>query len=595
MRHDFFVAVGNGSDRRDQSQLQRHTSSFYSGIEVRDNGAASSAGQNLASPRPRYNSTVKSYARGPVLPLLEKTIGQMLADAAARNPAADAVVSRHQNRRASYGQLLDAAQRTARGLWRLGIRPGDRVGIWACNCMEWIYVQHAAALSGAVLVNVNPAYRAHELRYVLRKSRMKAIFLHERDTRAGYLDILNEARKGQDLMLAHTVLLGTPAWDEMLAGGADLPSIPALPDDVVNIQYTSGTTGSPKGVLLTHRNLLNNAYVVGLGMQLGPGDRLCSPVPLYHCFGCVMSSLLAVVHGIALVMPSAQFDPLATLQAIAAERCTVIYGVPTMFIAELDHPDFAKYDMRTLRTGIMAGAPCPVEVMRRVITDMHCGGMNVAYGQTESSPAITGSAVDDDLEHRVSTIGRTLPETEVKIVAPWSNEPLETGERGELCTRGYLVMKGYDGEPEATARAIDEDGWLHTGDLAVMREDGYFHIVGRLKEMIIRGGENIYPREIEEFLHQHPKIADVYVVGLPDARLGEAVLAWIKLKSGERMTEDEVRNYCQGQIAHFKIPQYIRFVEAFPMTVTGKIQKFRIREQEIESRGLEAAAEIKTA
>jgi len=538
---------------------------------------------------------VKSYARGPVLPLLEKTIGQALADAVERNPSGDALVSRHQGLRLSYRELQENAQRTARGLWGMGIRPGDRVGIWACNCVEWVYLQLATALAGVVLVNVNPAYRAHELRFVLRKSGMRAIFLHQRDARAGYLDILNDARAGQDLPLQHVILLGTPCWDEMLAGGADLPILALAPDQVVNIQYTSGTTGSPKGVLLTHCNLVNNAYVVGQGLRLGPGDRLCSPVPLYHCFGCVMSSLFAVVHGITLVMPAAQFDPLATLQAIESERATVIYGVPTMFIAELDHPEFRKYDMSSLRTGIMAGAPCPVEVMKRVITDMHCSGMTVAYGQTESSPAITGSGVDDDIEHRVSTIGQALPETEVKIVQPWNNEIVETGERGELCTRGYLVMKGYDGEPEATARAVDEDGWLHTGDLAVMRDDSYFHIAGRLKEMIIRGGENIYPREIEEFLHQHPKVADVYVIGLPDARLGEAVLAWIKLKAGESMTGDDVRDYCQGQIAHFKIPQYIRFVDAFPMTVTGKVQKFLIREQEIEALGLRAAAEIKTA
>ncbi|MGO4884312.1 MAG: AMP-binding protein [Bryobacteraceae bacterium] len=538
---------------------------------------------------------MQSYARGPVLPLLEKTIGQVLADAAQRNPSGDALVSRHQGLRLSYTELRGNAISTARGLWGLGLRPGDRVGVWACNCVEWVYLQLATALTGTVLVNVNPAYRAHELRYVLRKSGMQAIFLHERDARVAYLDILNEARKGQDLALEHLVLLGTDAWDSMLASGVDLPEIATSPEDVVNIQYTSGTTGSPKGVLLTHRNLVNNAYVVGRGLRLAPGDRLCSPVPLYHCFGCVMSSLLSVVHAIALVMPAAQFDPLATLQAIEAERCTVIYGVPTMFIAELDHPDFGKYDMGSLRTGIMAGAPCPVEVMKRVVADMHCAGMTVAYGQTESSPAITGSGVDDDLEHRVSTIGQALPETEVKIVAPWNNETLETGERGELCARGYMVMKGYDGELEATARAVDADGWLHTGDLAVMRDDGYFHIAGRLKEMIIRGGENIYPREVEEFLHQHPKIADVYVVGLPDARLGESVLAWIKLKAGESMTEDEVRDHCRGQIAHFKVPQYIRFVDAFPMTVTGKVQKFRIREQEIEALGLRDAAGIKTA
>jgi len=538
---------------------------------------------------------VKSYARGPVLPLLEKTIGQALADSVARNPSGDALVSRHQGLRLSYRELQEKAARTARGLWGLGIRPGDRVGLWACNCVEWVYLQLATALTGAVLVNVNPAYRSHELRFVLRKSGIKAIFLHEQDPRVHYFDVLHEARVDQDLPLRHVVLLGTESWDRMLAGGAEVPALSQAPGDVVNIQYTSGTTGSPKGVLLTHRNLVNNAYVVGREMKVTGADRLCSPVPLYHCFGCVMSSLLCVVHGIALVMPAAQFDPLATLEAIAAERCTLIYGVPTMFIAELEHPDFHKYDMSTLRTGIMAGAPCPVEVMKRVVTEMHCSGMTVAYGQTESSPAVTMSAVDDDLELRVATIGRALPETEVKIVTPWNNETVETGARGELCTRGYLVMKGYDQEPEATARAIDEEEWLHTGDLAVMRDDGYFHIAGRLKEMIIRGGENIYPREIEEFLHQHPKIADVYVVGLPDARLGEAVLAWIKLKAGESMEEEEVRDYCRGRIAHFKVPQYIRFVDAFPMTVTGKVQKFRIREQEIEALGLQDAATIKTA
>jgi fatty-acyl-CoA synthase len=538
---------------------------------------------------------VESYARGPVLPLLEKTIGQVLSDSVARNPGGDALISRHQQRRLSYRDLEAHARRTARGLWGLGLRPGDRVGVWACNCVEWVCLQLATAVTGMVLVNVNPAYRSHELRFVLRKSGMKALFLHEKDARAQYLHTLHEARGGQDLPLAHVVLLGTEQWDRMLAAAVEPPALAQSPGDVVNIQYTSGTTGAPKGVLLTHRNLVNNAYVVGREMHVTAGDRLCSPVPLYHCFGCVMSSLLAIVHGIALVMPAAQFDPLATLEAIAAEPCTLIYGVPTMFIAELEHPDFGKYDMRTLRTGIMAGAPCPVEVMKRVVTEMHCAGMTVAYGQTESSPAITMSAVDDNLEHRVSTIGRALPETEVKIVAPWNNEVIESGERGELCTRGYLVMKGYDQEPEATTRTVDADGWLHTGDLAVMREDGYFHMAGRLKEMIIRGGENIYPREIEEFLHQHPKIADVYVVGLPDAKLGEAVLAWIRLKGGESMEEEEVRDYCRGQLAHFKIPQYIRFVDAFPMTVTGKVQKFRIREQEIAARGLQAAATIRTA
>jgi fatty-acyl-CoA synthase len=506
-----------------------------------------------------------------------------------------ALISRHQGLRISYAELQAQAQRTARGLWGLGLRPGDRVGIWSSNCAEWVYLQLATALTGIVLVNVNPAYRSHELRYVLQKSGMKAIFLQEKDARCNYLQILNEAREGQQMTLRHVILLGASPWQEMLDGGEPYPESEIKPEDVVNIQYTSGTTGSPKGVLLTHRNLVNNAHIVGNAMRMTASDSLCAPVPLYHCFGCVMSSLLCVVFGIPLVMPSAQFDALAALRAIHEERCTAVHGVPTMFIAEIEHPDFAKHDMSSLRTGIMAGAPCPIEIMKRVVTEMHCGQLTIAYGQTEASPAVTMSDADDPLELRVTTIGRTLPNTEVKVVAPWNDQTLEVGERGELCTRGYLVMKGYDGEPEATARAIDADGWLHTGDLAIMSPDGCFHISGRLKEMIIRGGENIYPREIEDFLHTHPKIADVYVVGLPDQKLGETVLAWIKLKSGAELTEDEVRDFCRGRIAHFKVPQYVRFVETFPMTVTGKIQKFRIREQEIVSLGLEEAAKIRTA
>ena len=538
---------------------------------------------------------MQSYASGPTLPLLQKTIGQALADSAARNPAGMALIARHQGLRLSYAELLAQVERTARGLWELGLRPGDRAGIWSSNCAEWVYLQLATAMTGIVLVNVNPAYRSHELRYVLHKSGMKAIFLREKDARCHYLEILNEARTGQELALRHVVLLDAPSWQEMLDGGKPYPHLTIQPGDVVNIQYTSGTTGSPKGVLLTHHNLVNNAWIVGRAMRMTEQDSLCAPVPLYHCFGCVMSSLLCVVFGIPLVLPAAQFDALATLQAVDAERCTALHGVPTMFIAEIEHPEFARYDMSSLRTGIMAGAPCPIEVMKHVVRAMHCSQLTIAYGQTESSPAITMSDADDPLELRVTTIGRTLPNTEVKIVAPWNNETLELGERGELCTRGYLVMKGYDGEEEATARAIDAEGWLHTGDLATMRADGCFHISGRLKEMIIRGGENIYPREIEDFLHTHPKIADVYVVGLPDQKLGETVLAWIKLKAGAGMSEDEVREFCRDKIAHFKIPQYVRFVEAFPMTVTGKIQKFRIREQEIEARGLEEASKIRTA
>ena len=536
-----------------------------------------------------------SYARGDRLELLEKTIGQALADSAESNPAGDAVISRHQGLRLSYRDLQHQVEGTARGLWGLGIRPGDRVGMWAANCAEWIYLQVATARIGAVLVNVNPAYRSHELSFVLRKSAMKAMFLHERDARASYLEVLEEARRGQGLPLDRVILLGTNAWRKMIGNGVEPePYTPGI-DDVVNIQYTSGTTGSPKGVLLTHRNLVNNAYLIGRTLRLTERDRLCCPVPLYHCFGCVISTLVSMVYGMAIVMPSPQFDALAVLEAIQTERCTVLYGVPTMFIAELEHPRFREFDLSSLRTGIMAGAPCPVDVMRRVVTDMHCPEMTIAYGQTESSPVVTMSSPDDDLDTRVSTVGRAMPETEIKIVTHTDGRTVETGERGELCARGYMVMKGYDGEPEATARTVDSEGWLHTGDLATMRPDGCFHIAGRLREVIIRGGENIYPREIEEYLHGHPKIADVYVVGLPDERLGETVLAWIKLKEGENATEDEVRAFCRGRIAHFKIPQYIRFVDEFPMTVTGKIQKFRIREQEIEALGLGRAASVETA
>jgi fatty-acyl-CoA synthase len=536
-----------------------------------------------------------SYARGPSLPLLDKTIGQILEDAAAHNPSGDALISRHQRIRLSYRGLQNQVEQTARGLWGLGVRPGDRVGMWAANCAEWIYLQVATARIGAVLVNVNPANRSHELRFVLQKSGMKAIFLHERDARANYLEILEDAHRAQDLPLAHAVLLGTDAWTNMLADGVEPAPPAASPDDVVNIQYTSGTTGSPKGVLLTHRNLVNNGYLVGRNLRVTPRDRLCAPVPMYHCFGCVMSSLMCMVHRMTLVLPAPQFDALAALETVQAERCTALYGVPTMFIAELEHPRFREFDLSSLRTGIMAGAPCPVDVMRRVVTEMHCPEITIAYGQTESSPVITMSATDDPVEIRVATVGRAAPETEVKVVARDDGATLDVGERGELCTRGYLVMKGYDSEPEATARAIDSEGWLHTGDLATMRADGCFHIAGRLKEIIIRGGENIYPREVEEFLHGHPKIADVYIVGLPDERLGETVLAWIKLKADEKATEDEIRDFCRGQIAHFKIPQHVRFVESFPMTVSGKIQKFRIREQEIDARGLGRAASIETA
>ena len=442
-------------------------------------------------------------------------------------------------------------------------------------------------------MNVNPAYGALDLRFVLGKSQMKALFLCESDKRSNYRSILEGASQGQSISLEHVVYFGTDSWNRMLNAGAEIPAQTINATDVANIQYTSGTTGSPKGVLLTHRNLLNNARIIGSGMKISEIDRICAPVPLYHCFGCVGGTLISLVSGAALILPSATFDPVATMQAIDEEQATTIYGVPTMFIAELNHPEFRRFNFTSLRTGIMAGAPCPVEVMKRVIGEMYCGEMTIAYGQTESSPVITMSNVDDSLERRVSTVGCVCANTEVKIVSPATGETLPQGEQGELCTRGYLVMKGYDQDPEATKGAVDEDGWLHTGDLATMRLDGYFRVTGRARDMIIRGGENVYPREIEEFLYSHPRISDVQVIGIPDATLGEAVAAWIRLKAPA--TEDEIREFCRGKIARYKIPQYIRFVESFPMTATGKIQKYRMREIEIKERGLESVAKIETA
>ena len=530
-----------------------------------------------------------SYAKGPEQPLIEHSIGQALRMTAARLPDGDALVVRHQGRRYTWRELDAEVDGWTAGLAGLGLVAGDRVGIWSANCAEWVLLQLASARAGMVLVNVNPAYRSHELAYVLRKSAMKALFLWAKDARADYAKILADARAGSEGDL-HVVWLG----DGFGGGGATVERAAAV-DEVVNIQYTSGTTGFPKGVLLTHRNLLNNAWLVAQRMKLTAEDSLCAPVPLYHCFGCVMAVLACVVTGCKLVLPNWSFDARATLDAIAAERATAVYGVPTMFIAMLDHPDFAQFDLGSLRTGIMAGAPCPIEVMKRVVERMHCYEITIAYGQTESSPAITQSQADDPLELRVSTVGSVLPNTECKIVSQASGETVPRGEQGELCARGYLIMKGYDGDAEATARAIDAEGWLHTGDLAVMREDGNCRITGRAKDMIIRGGENIYPREVEEFLYTHPRIADVQVVGLPDAKLGETVCVWVRLKPGQSMTEHELRDYCRGRIAHYKVPQHVRFVDSFPMTITGKIQKFRIREAEIERLGLQSASKIETA
>jgi len=539
--------------------------------------------------------TEQSYSRGPDVPLLEKTLSQALADSAGAYPARDALIACQQNARFTWRALDAEVTRTARGLAGLGLVPGERIGVWASNCYEWVLLQYGAARAGLVLVNVNPAYRSHELRYVLRKSRIRALFLHERDARADYREILAESRTGETLPLEHVVWLGASSWEDMLASGRDYVEGAASPEDVANIQYTSGTTGSPKGVMLTHLNLVNNGMAISRALRATENDRICAPVPLYHCFGCVIGCMVSLVTGAALILPAAQFDVRATLEAVARERATALYGVPTMFIAELNHPDFAQFDLTSLRTGVMAGSPCPIEVMRQVAVQMHCPEMTIAYGQTESSPVITMSQVDDPLETRVTSIGAALCNTEVQIVDAENGARLPLGAQGELCTRGYLVMRGYDDDAESTAGAIDSEGWLHTGDLAVMHADGYFSFKGRAKDTIIRGGENIYPREVEDFLHTHPKVADVHVIGLPDARLGETVLAWVQLKPGEEATAEEIQAFCKGKIAYFKIPQYVRFVDGFPMTVTRKVQKFLMREQEIRERGLEDIARVETA
>ena len=536
-----------------------------------------------------------SQTQGPAVPLLEKTTTEVLEETARRFPGREALVVRQEGVRLTWSALAAEVERTARGLAGLGLRPGDRVGVWASNCVEWILLHLACARAGLVLVNVNPAYRSHELRFVLAKSRIRAIFLRERDARTDYRAILEESRGGSTLALEHVVWIGDASWQDMLARGVDVPPHRSLPEDVANIQYTSGTTGLPKGVMLTHRNLVNNGHAMSLCLRMTSDDRICAPVPLYHCFGSVIGTMVSLVSGAALILPAPQFDTRATLEAVHAERATAIYGVPTMFIAELEHPDFSSFDLTSLSKGVMAGSPCPIEIMRRVVNQMHCREMTIIYGQTESSPAITMSRVDDPLELRVTTVGCALPNTEVKIVSPDTGETLPLGETGELCTRGYLVMAGYDEDPEATAAAVDADGWLHTGDLALMHENGYFSFRGRAKDTIIRGGENIYPREVEEFLHTHPQVADVYVVGLPDAHLGETVLAWVQLKPGETASAEQIRDFCRGKIAYFKIPQYVRFVDSFPMTVTRKVQKFLICEQEIRERGLDRVAHIETA
>jgi fatty-acyl-CoA synthase len=535
-----------------------------------------------------------SYSRGSDEPLWEKTIGQVLDETVERSGDCLALVSRHQAKRYTWCELRDLADCVARGLWSLGIRPGDRVGLWSTNCVEWVMLHLGCARAGAILVNVNPAYRTHELAFTLRKSRMKALFLWERDSRAEYAEILAEARHGRTLPLEHVIIFGTASWAEFLGARCEVRAA-IQPEDVANIQYTSGTTGMPKGVMLTHRNQVNNGKMLAQGMRYTERDRICVPLPMYHCFGCVIGTMSALASGAAIVLPNWTFDARATLEAVEAEQATSLYGVPAMFIAELGLPEFRNFNLTSLRTGMMAGAPCPVEVMKRVMCEMHCRELTIGYGQTESTPVVTMSTPDDPVEIRVSTVGKALPCTEMKIASPLDGQSVPIGEQGEVCARGYMVMKGYDDEPEATARAVDSNGWLHTGDLGVMREDGYIHLTGRANDLIIRGGENVYPREVEEFLYTHPKVAEAQVVGIPDKRLGEVVLAWVRLKAGESASEYEIRKFCEGQIAYFKIPQHVRFVDAFPMTVTGKIQKFKIQELETKERGLEGLAKRETA
>ncbi len=543
-----------------------------------------------------------SHARGDTsAALLDETIGANLERTVARFGDRDALISCAQGRRYTYAELGSAVDELARGLMAAGLARDDRIGIWSPNCAEWTLVQYATAKLGAILVNVNPAYRTSELEYALRQSGCRMLVAASAFKTSDYRAMIDEVRPGLT-ELERVVFLDSPEWDELVAGAGEVSeeqlrarSEALAPDDPINIQYTSGTTGFPKGATLTHRNILNNGYFVGEGCRYTEEDRICIPVPFYHCFGMVMGNLGATTHGAAMVIPGPAFDPEATLKACAEERCTSLYGVPTMFIAQLDHPSFADYDLSSLRTGIMAGSPCPVEVMKRVMDVMHMSEVGICYGMTETSPVSTQTAFDDPVDKRVGSVGRVHPHVEVKVVDPDGGQTVPRGEPGELCTRGYSVMAGYWNDPERTAEAIDADGWMHTGDLATMDDEGYVNIVGRSKDMVIRGGENVYPREVEEFLYGHPSIADVQVIGVPDTRYGEELMAWIIPRGGAAIDLEAVREYCQGRIAHFKIPRYVKTVDAFPMTVTGKVQKFKMREQAIDELGLGDSAAVRTA
>ena len=536
-------------------------------------------------------------------PLIEDTIGHHFEAIARRFPDREVLVSRHQDQRFTYVQLDRQANRLASALLRANLSPGDRVGIWAHNCSEWLLMQLATAKAGIVLVNINPAYRVTELEYALNKVGCRMLVTMTHYKTSDYLGIVRElapelasARPG-DLQAARAPKLETVVQlgdgnepgmlrfaDLMASGNADDTAVARVGaglkcTDPINIQFTSGTTGFPKGATLTHRNILNNGFFIGEAMQLTERDRLCVPVPLYHCFGMVLGNLACITHGATIVYPNDGFDPLTVLETVQAEKCTALHGVPTMFIAELAHPRFAEFDLSTLRTGIMAGSPCPIEVMKQVVDHMHLGEVTIAYGMTETSPVSCQSSTQTPLDKRVATVGLVQPHLEIKVIDPATGECVPRGTTGEFCTRGYSVMHGYWGDEEKTREAIDTDGWMHTGDLATMDAEGYVNIVGRIKDMVIRGGENVYPREIEEYLYRHPAVSDVQVIGVPDRKYGEELCAWVILKAGQTTTEDEIRAFCQGRIAHYKVPRYIRFVESFPMTITGKIQKFVMRDR----------------
>jgi fatty-acyl-CoA synthase len=542
-----------------------------------------------------------SYAHGASgTPLLGETIGENLRRTAERFPDREALIVRSQGYRATYRELWDATTRAALALVARGIKRGDRVGIWSPNRFEWVVLQFATARVGAILVNINPAYKTSELEYVLNQSGARLLFLARSFRTNDYVQMLSAVR-GRCPALEESIVLDD-AWSSFEASAQGAPSEALAQrerenqfDDPINIQYTSGTTGAPKGATLSHHNILNNGFFVGEGMRLTEADRVCIPVPFYHCFGMVLGNLACTTHGAAMVIPGEAFDPLAVLQAVAAEKCTALHGVPTMFIGELDHPRFGEFDLSTLRTGIMAGSPCPIEVMKTVVARMNMREVTICYGMTETSPVSTQTGASDPLEKRVSTVGRVHPHVEVKIVHPETGAVVPRGERGELCTRGYSVMLGYWGDEKATAAAIDRAGWMHTGDLATMDAEGYVNIVGRIKDMIIRGGENVYPREVEEFLHTHPAVSEAQVIGVPSAKYGEEVMAWVRLREGSSASTEDLQAFCSGTIATYKIPRYWKIVTEFPMTVTGKVQKYRMREIAVTELGLADVAASKTA